>query len=144
LPVARTHVDICLKANPEDAGALYYLGMIEKMEGDVVGAIESLSKSVAGNPRNADAQGALGALYLQTGNVQGAARALQQAVLLAPEESQHHYQLALAYSRSSAPDKAKAQLEIYEQMKAKEAKEAQNFKGPSTSEVPMMRISPRP
>jgi Flp pilus assembly protein TadD len=144
LPVARKHVDSCLKARPEDAGALYYPGMIQKMEGDVSGAIESLSKSVTGNPGNADAQGALGALYLQTGNVQGAMRSLQQAVLLAPEESQNHYQLALAYSRSSAPDKAKAQLEIYEQMKAKEAKEAKDFKGPSTSEVPMMRISPRP
>jgi cellulose synthase operon protein C len=144
LSVARKHVDICLKSNPEDPGALYYLGMIQKMEGDVNGAIKSLSKSVTGNPGNADAQGALGALYLQTGNVQGAMRSLEQAVLLAPEESQNHYQLALAYSRSNAPDKAKAQLEIYQQMKAKEAKEAKDFKGPSTSEVPMMRISPRP
>ena len=144
LPVARRHVDICLKSNPEDPGALYYLGMIQKMEGDVSGAIKSLSKSVTGNPRNADAQGALGALYLQAGDVPGAMRSLEQAVLLAPEESQNHYQLALAYSRSHAPDKAKAQLEIYQQMKAKEAKEAKDFKGPSTSEVPMMRIPPRP
>jgi|HubBroStandDraft_6_1064221.scaffolds.fasta_scaffold23060_2 tetratricopeptide (TPR) repeat protein len=144
LPVARRHVDICLKSNPEDPGALYYLGMIQKMEGDVTGAIKSLSKSVTGNARNADAQGALGALYLQAGNVQGAMQALEQAVLLAPEESQNHYQLALAYSRANARDKAKAQLEIYQQMKTKEAKEAKDFKGPSTSEVPMMRISPRP
>ena len=144
LSVARRHAEICLKRNALDPGALYYLGMIEKLEGDVPRAITSLSKSVTGNPGNADAQGALGALYLETGNVQGAMQALEKAVLLAPEESQNHYQLALAYSRSSAPDKAKAQLEIYEQMKAKEAKEAKNRKGPSTSEVPMMRISPRP
>jgi Flp pilus assembly protein TadD len=144
LPVARKHVDICLKPNPEDPGALYYLGMIQEMEGDVGGAIRSLTKSVTGNPRNADAQGALGALYLQAGDVPGAMRSLEQAVLLAPEESQNHYQLALAYSRSNAPDKANAQLEIYQQMKAKEAKEAKDFKGPSTSEVPTMRISPRP
>ena len=144
LPVARKHVDICLKPNPEDPGALYYLGMIQKMQGDVMGAIRSLSKSVSGNPKNADAQGALGALYLQAGDVPGAMRSLEQAVLLAPEESQNHYQLALAYSRSNAPDKAKAQLEIYQKMKAKEVKEAKDFKGPSTSEVPMMRIPPRP
>jgi Flp pilus assembly protein TadD len=144
LPVARMRVDICLKPNPEDQGALYYLGMIQKMEGDVNSAIRSLLKSVNGNPGNADAQGALGALYLQTGNVQGAIQSLEKAVLLAPEESQNHYQLALAYSRSNAPEKAKAQLEIYEQMKAKEAKEAKNFKGPPTSKVPMMRIPPRP
>jgi Flp pilus assembly protein TadD len=144
LPVARKHVDICLKPNPEDPGALYYLGMIQKVEGDVSGAIKSLSKSVTGNPKNADAQGALGALYLQAGDVPGAMRSLEQAVLLAPEESQNHYQLALAYSRSNAPEKAKAQLQIYQQMKAKEVKEAKDFKGPSNSEVPMMRIPPHP
>jgi tetratricopeptide (TPR) repeat protein len=144
LPVARKHVDVCLKSNPEDPGALYYLGMIQKMEGDVSGAIRSLSESVRGNSRNANAQGALGALYLQAGDLPGAMRSLEQAVLLAPEESQNHYQLALAYSRAKAPDKAKAQLEIYQQIKAKEAKEAKDFKGPSTSEVPMMRLSPHP
>jgi tetratricopeptide (TPR) repeat protein len=144
LTVARKHVDACLKHNPEDPGAFYYLGMIQKMEGDVSGAVQSLSKSVAGNPKNADAQGALGALFLQAGNVTGAVRALEQAVLLAPDEAQNHYQLALAYSRSKAPDKAKAQLEIYQQMKAKEAKEAKNLKGPSTSEVPPMGITSRP
>jgi Flp pilus assembly protein TadD len=144
LPVARQHVDICLKHNPEDPGALYYLGMIQKMEGDVSGAVESLSKSVAGNPKNADAHGALGALCLQAGDVKQAVRALEQAVLLAPEEAQNHYQLALAYSRSRAPDKAKAQLEIYQQMKAKEARESKDLKGPSTSEVPPMPIASHP
>jgi tetratricopeptide (TPR) repeat protein len=144
LAVARKHVDICLKHNPEDPGALYYLGMIQKMEGDLSGAVQSLSKSVTGNPKNADAQGALGALCLQAGDVTRAVHALEQAVLLAPAEAQNHYQLALAYSRSRAPDKAKTQLELYQQMKVKEAKEAKGLKGPSTSEVPQMGITPRP
>jgi tetratricopeptide (TPR) repeat protein len=144
LPVAREHVDICLKQNPADPGALYYLGMIQKMEGDVNAAVQSLSKSLTGNPKNADAQGALGALSLQAGDLTRAVPALEQAVLLAPEEAQNHYQLALAYSRSGAPDKAKAQLELYQQMKAKEAKEAKDLKGPSTSEVPPMGIPSRP
>jgi len=144
LPVARKHVEICLKQNPEDPGALYYWGVIQKMEGDVSGAVQSLSKSVTGNPKNAEAQGALGALCLQAGDVTRAVRALEQAVLLAPEEAQNHYQLALAYSRSSAPGKARAQLEIYQQMKAKEAKEAKDLKGPPTSEVPQMGLASRP
>lgn len=144
LPMARKHVDICLKQDPEDPGALYYWGMIQKMEGDISGAVQSLSKSVTGNPKNADAQGALGALCLQASDVARAVHALEQAVLLAPEEAQNHYQLALAYSRSSAPDKAKAQLEIYEQIKAKEAQDAKKLKGPSTSEVPPMGIASRP
>ena len=141
---ARKHVDICLKQNPGDPGALYYLGMIQKMEGDVNGAIQSLAKSVASNPKNADAQGALGALSLQAGELTRAVPALEQAVLLAPEQAQNHYQLALAYSRSGVPDKAKAQLELYEQMKAKEAKDAKGIKGPPTSEVPVMGIASRP
>jgi tetratricopeptide (TPR) repeat protein len=144
LPVARKHVDICLKQNPQDPGALYYLAMIQKMEGDVSGAIQSLAKSVAGNPKNADAQSALGALCLQAGDVTRAVPALEQAAALAPDESQNHYQLALAYTRSGAADKAKAQLEIYQQMKAKEAKEAKDYKGPSTSEVPAMGIGSPP
>jgi len=144
LPVARKHVDICLKQNPADPGALYYLGMIQKMEGDVNAAVLSLSKSVAGNPKNADAQGALGALSLQTGDLTRAVPALEQAVLLAPEQAQNHYQLALAYSRSGAPDKAKTQLGLYQQMKEKELKDAKGLKGPPTSEVPMMGIAPRP
>jgi cellulose synthase operon protein C len=144
LAAARKHVDICLKQNPADPGALYYLGMIQKMEGDVGAAIQSLAKSAMGNPKNADAQSALGALSLQAGDLTRAVPALEQAVLLAPDEAQNHYQLALAYSRSGAPDKARTQLELYQQMKVKEAKEAKGLKGPPTSEVPLMGVTPRP
>jgi cytochrome c-type biogenesis protein CcmH/NrfG len=144
LPVARKHVDICLKQNPQDPGALYYLGMIQKMEGDVSGAIQSLAKSVAGNPKNADAQSALGSLCLQAGDLTRAVPALEQAAALAPDEPQNHYQLALAYTRGGAADKSKAQLEIDQQMKAKEAKEAKDYRGPSTSEVPAMGIGSPP
>jgi Flp pilus assembly protein TadD len=144
LPVARQYVETCLKQNPQDPGALYYLGMIQKMEGDVSGAIQNLSKSVAGNPKNADAQSALGALCLQASDIARAVPALEQAATLAPEESQNHYQLALAYTRAGATDKAKAQLEIYQQMKAKELKEAKDFRGPSTSEVAPMTGNPPP
>ena len=144
MSVARKHIDICLKQNPADPGALYYLGMIQKMEGNVSAAVQNLAKSVAGNPKNADAQGALGSLCLQAGDVPGAIRALEQAVLLAPDEAQNHYQLALAYSRSNTPDKAKAQLELYKQLKTKEAKEAKDLKRPSTSEVPPMGITSHP
>ena len=144
LPGARKQADLCLKQNPHDPGALYYLGMVQKMEGDVAGAIQSLSKSVAGNPKNGDAQAALGALCLQTGDVAGAVGALEQAVLLAPEEAQNHYQLALAYSRSGVPDKAKTQLDHYQQIKAKAAKEAGSIPGPSTSAVPPVKFASRP
>jgi cytochrome c-type biogenesis protein CcmH/NrfG len=144
LPDARKHLEICLKQNPEDSGALYYLGMIQRMDGDVKEAAQSLTKSVNGNPKNGDAQGALGALCLQIGDVGCALRALEQAVLLAPQEAQNHYQLALAYSRSGAAVKAKAQLDIYQQMKATEANDAKALKGPSTSEVPAMGITAHP
>ena len=144
LPAARTRVNLILKQNPNDSAALYYLGMIQKMEGDVNGAIQNLSKSVAGNSKSADAQGALGSLCLQAGDLTKAIPALEQATLLAPGEAQNHYQLALAYSRAGVSDKAKAQLEIYQQMKAKEAKDAKNYRGPSTSEVPSMGIGSKP
>jgi tetratricopeptide (TPR) repeat protein len=144
LPGARKQAEISLKQNPNDPGALYYLGMVQKVEGDVSGAVQSLSKSVAANPKNGDAQAALGALCLQTGDVAGAVGALEQAVLLTPQEAQNHYQLALAYSRSGAPDKAKTQLSLYQQIKTKEAKDAGSVPGPSTSEVPPVKFTSRP
>jgi tetratricopeptide (TPR) repeat protein len=132
LVLARKHLDVCLKQNPNDPGALYYLGMIQKMDGDTVAAIQTLSKSVALNPKNGDAQGALGALLLQSGDVTRAITALELAKQASPDEAQNYYNLALAYSRAGEADKAKAHLERYQQMKAKEAKDS---KGPSTSEV---------
>lgn len=144
LQAARKYVDICLKQNPADPGTLYYLGMIQKVEGDINAAIESLTKSVAGNPKNADAQAALGSLCLQAGNLPKAIQALEQAVALAPDMPQNHYGLAMAYARSDAPEKAKAQLDIYQQIKVKEARELKELRGPSTSQVPPMGITSRP
>lgn len=144
LQEARAQAESCLKQNANDPGALYYLGMVEKLEGDIGGAIQHLSKSVAGNPKNADAQGALGALCLQTGDMSCAVSSLELAANLAPELAQNHYQLALAYSRAGMADKAKAQLETYQQMKAKEEKDAKNLKGPSTSEVPSIGLPAHP
>jgi tetratricopeptide (TPR) repeat protein len=142
---ARKHVDICLKQNPKDPGALYYLGIIQKLGGDVGGAIQSLSLSVSGNPTNGDAQAALGSLCLQTGDLTCAVSALKQAVLLVPQEAQNHYQLGLAYSRSNLADKAKEELQIYEQMKAQEAKEAAGVpKGPSSVQVSPMGVVAHP
>jgi tetratricopeptide (TPR) repeat protein len=142
---ARKRVDICLRQNPKDPGALYYLGMIQKLGGDVSGAMQSLSLSVSGNPSNGDAQGALGSLCLQAGDLTCAVSALTQAVLLAPKEAQNHYQLALAYSRSNVPDKATEQLQIYQQMKAQEAKEAAGApKGPSSIQVSPLGVVAHP
>ena len=141
---ARKHAELCLKSNPNDPGGFYYLGMAQKMEGNLEGAIQSLSKSVAQNAKNADAQAALGALYLQTGDLAAASRALEQAVLITPEDAQNHYQLALAYSRLGSSDKAKTQLDLYQKIKTERAKEAGNQPGPSTSAVPPVKISSHP
>jgi tetratricopeptide (TPR) repeat protein len=144
LPEARERANAVLKQNPNDPSALYYLGMVQKMDGDLKGAAQLLTKSVAGNPKNSDAQAALGTVCLQLGDLLHAVPALEQATQLAPDESQNHYQLALAYSRAGAPDKAKVELEKYQQMKAKEVKDAKEYKGPSTSEIPSMGIGAKP
>jgi len=144
LPAARGYAANVLKQNPGDPSALYYLGMVKELEGDLKGAIESLTKSVAGNARNADAQAALGAACLQAGDLVHAVPALEQATQLAPNLAQNHYQLALAYSRAGVPDKAKVELEKYQQMKAKEAKDAKDSMGPSTSQIPSADISAKP
>jgi Flp pilus assembly protein TadD len=115
--------------------------MIQKMDGDTAAAIQTLLKSVAANPKNGDAQGALGSLLLQSGDVTRAIGALEVAKQAAPDEAQNYYNLALAYSRAGQADKAKAHLERYQQMKAKEAKDS---RGPSNSDVAPMGMPPKP
>jgi tetratricopeptide (TPR) repeat protein len=117
---ARKLLDVCLKQNPNDPGALYYLGLVNNTEGDLDGAIKALEKSVAANPKNSNAQSALGGLCLQSANLPCAREALEQAVQLAPKESQTRYQLSLAYTRSGLAQKAREQFVIYEKLKAQE------------------------
>jgi len=143
LPAARSRVNMILKQNSTDSAALYYMGMIQKMEGDVNGAIQNLSKAWP-EIRKAPTLRARSVPLPASRDLTKAIPALEQAVLLAPDEAQNHYQLALAYSRTGVSDKAKAQLGIYQQMKAKEVRDAKNYKGPSTSEVPSMGIGSKP
>lgn len=144
LPSAKSHANAVIQQYPEDAAALYYLGMIQKLEGDVPGAIQQLTKSVKINPRNSDAQGALGALCLQVGDFSRAVPALEQAIQLAPDDPSNHYQLALAYARAGSADKAKEQFARYQQVKLKAEADAKKSKGPTTSEVPLIGIGSRP
>ena len=144
LITAKKHATAVLKAFPNDAGALYYQGMIQKTEGELAGAIGSLAASVAANPRNANAQGALGSLYLQTGQPAAAIGALEQAVSLSPAEAQNHYQLALAYTRTGATEKAKVQLQLYQSMKEKQERTEKAQKGPTSSQIAPTAIPGRP
>lgn len=129
LAAARKHVDICLKQNSEDPGALYYQGLILKTDGDLNAATQSLQKSLAKQPNNADGQKELGSLCLQTGNLACAKDALEQAATLVPADAQNHYQLALAYTRSGMAEQAKEQLAIYNKLRKAET-------GPATVAAP--------
>ncbi len=117
---AKKGIEFCLRQNGLDAVALFYLGLMQKTEGDAPGAIKTLTKSVAGNPKNADAQGMLGELYLQAGDLTHAREALEEAARLSPGEARNHYQLALLYRRSGLAEKAQEQVEIYQRLRAKQ------------------------
>ncbi len=55
LSAAREHANSVLGQSPNDPSAFYYLGMIQKLDGDVKGAIQYLTRSVSLNSGNADA-----------------------------------------------------------------------------------------
>jgi tetratricopeptide (TPR) repeat protein len=115
---AKKRIDFCLRQNGSDPGALFYLGLIQKTDGDSEGAIKTLTKSLAANPQNAEAQSTVGGLYLQSGDLEHAQEALEQAVQLAPLEMQNHYQLALVYKRVGLAQKAQEQLKIFQKLRA--------------------------
>lgn len=113
---ARKYVQVCLERNPADPGALYYLGVVQRDEGNVAAAIASLKESVAGNPNNEDTQELLGALCLQSGDLSCAHTAFEAAVRLAPKRAHNHYQLALACQRLRLKEEARKEMELYNQL----------------------------
>lgn len=115
---AKKRVNLCLRLNKSDPGALFYLGLIQKTLGDTEDAIKTLERSLAANFKNADAQSTLGGLYLQKGDLAHAREALEQAVQLMPQEAQNHYQLGLIYMRLGQSNEAREQMMLFQRIRA--------------------------
>jgi tetratricopeptide (TPR) repeat protein len=110
-----------LRSNPADPWAYYHYGTISYLRSQAAGqtsypeARKNLLKAVELDPELAEAHSQLG-MIAETD--QEAVAALERAVQLRPELASAHFRLARAYQRLGQPDKAKAELELFQKMRA--------------------------
>src|SRR5271155_2794344 len=83
-----------LRAEPDNADAHYYLGMMRCQEGRFAEGAELARKALASNPRHARAHVLLGRACNGLGRNDEALTSLEQAIALAPDLAQAHSHLA--------------------------------------------------
>jgi tetratricopeptide (TPR) repeat protein len=79
-----------------------------------------LEKALALNPRLADAHLQLGILAQRNGDFQGAIESFRRAVEYAPESAPAHYRLAIAFAKAGQIDRSKAEMELFQTLRANE------------------------
>lgn len=110
-----------LQGEPADPWAYYHYGTILFLRSQAAGqttyaeARKHFLKAVELDPDLAEA-------YVQLGTIaetdQEAVGALERAVKLRPDLASAHFRLARAYQRSNEPEKAKAELDLFQKLRA--------------------------
>jgi len=121
------------KLQPENALANYYyavsLWKARTSAADIgsLAQIESLlAKSVRIDPKLGEAYLLLGLVYAEQKETAKSIHAYQQAIASTPDLGEAHYRLAQAYRQAEEPEKAQAELQLYEKISKEDTEEAEN------------------
>src|SRR5207247_9896489 len=106
---SRSELETACRLTPENAPALYLLGLVEKQSNNIPRAIEALERAVQLEPSNADARHLLATSLLRAGRTRDAVTQWEKAVTLNPEHGEALYNLSRALRDQ---DPAKAQLHL--------------------------------
>jgi len=82
-----------LRAKPDDADALHYLGIIAFQTGQADKAVALIEASLKVRPENSDAESNLGTVYMTAGKLEKAEHALRRAITLSPTRAPAHFNL---------------------------------------------------
>ncbi len=117
---------------PENAEANYYyaVGLWKRRanppDANVASQVESLlSKAIRLNPQYSAAYLQLGIVHAEQRDLQRAIANYQQAIQAAPQMEEAHYRLAQAYRQTGEGNKAKAELQIYDQISKESAEKTE-------------------
>lgn len=99
-----------LVANPNDAGARRWYGLVLAHTGDLEAGLRQLRMAQSVDPNSAEVDAALGSVLMQAGRFDEAAAAFEQAVSRVEPDSPHHTQLRVewAIARAAAGEIAEA------------------------------------
>jgi len=110
------------RLQPENAWANYYYAASLSRTSPKARAL--LEKAVRLDPKLGDAFLLLGSIYADEGNLPKAIAAYQSAIAASAQLEEAHYRLAMAYRKAGEIEKARKELELYQELSRQSA---QNF-----------------
>lgn len=103
---ARTNVEKSLEIAPKNARALYYLALVDRIQGKLSAAVNDLREVVAQFPNSRDAHRELGFSYFQQQQYEAARSEYEIVQSIDPDDLSAHYILSIVYRRLGMKDKA--------------------------------------
>jgi tetratricopeptide (TPR) repeat protein len=103
---ARTNIEKALRLAPHSARALYYLALVERIQGHPDAAIADLLEVITQFPRSRDAHRELGFSFYQQHKYEEARAEYEAVQSIDPDDLSAHYILSIVYRRLGMKDKA--------------------------------------
>ncbi len=115
---ARGNLEKALALAPHNARALYYLALVERVQGHLDAAIADLLEVAAQFPRSRDAHRELGFSFYQQHKYQEARAEYENAQSIDPDDLSAHYILSIVYRRLGMKQQAAQQAAEFADQKA--------------------------
>ena len=106
---------LAVNYDPRNAEALAGLGQAQLQDGNMQGAISSLTSSLKLYPGNAQAMDMLGLAYAQTGQVEQGIQVLNDAIKANPSDVQAYYYLGMIYQQRGDRQTAQQYFNVVKQ-----------------------------
>lgn len=103
---AHTHLEKALQLAPHNARALYYLALVERIQGHPDAGIADLLEVIAQFPRSRDAYRELGFSFYQQHKYDEARAEYEAVQSIDPDDLSAHYMLSIVYRRLGMKEKA--------------------------------------
>jgi len=114
---SRTQLEKALKLSPKNARALYYLALVERIQGNLDAAVADLREMAAQYPRSRDAHRELGFSLYQQHKYDEARREYETVQSIDPDDLAAHYILSIVYRRLGMKDKAAVEAAAFADQK---------------------------
>jgi len=114
---SRTQLEKALKLSPKNARALYYLALVERIQGNLDAAVADLREMAAQYPRSRDAHRELGFSLYQQHKYDEARREYETVQSIDPDDLAAHYILSIVYRRLGVKDKAAVEAAAFADQK---------------------------
>ena len=114
---SQTNLEEALKISPHNARALYYLALVDRIQGRPDAAIADLLDVITQFPRSRDAHRELGFSFYQQHKYQEARTEYETVQSIDPDDLAAHYILSIVYRRLGMPKEASREAAAFSDQK---------------------------